>query len=250
MYLGVVPVSAQNRCDVDDTSSAHVRAYVLEANLSVHVALPPPDLRNWTPEKEQFRLYVNLDGNSGDTVPRLDILDDKNLDWPFLMERIGDTVYVFIAPPGYMLNHQSRIDGLDTEFPFVVWAGTQRAIFWFSYDSAAVALDTIQSASFITTVQFKPLPDNIVTLQLLGTNRNAKRIKSLLTELGDKASLIQLEDGFYWNLWLRVRKSIVRRWKVNETPVGTFLALRYAAGEYEAVERILQKYRGGDHSNH
>lgn len=232
LSIWIVPVFSQGLPPEDENSPA--------PTFSVK---PPPDLRNWTPEKNQkFQLYVNFDRNAGDSLPRIDIFGDGG-SWPFALEKLGDTFYVFIVPPGYSLKTRSTINGLEKECPFVVWAGTERAIYWFSYDSAKVLLDTIQPASFISTVPLQQLPGNTLTLQLQGTNKNAKTITSLLAEIGKQATLIQLKDGFYQNTWFRISQSIVRRWKVNETKIGTFLAFQCVEGSLNAVSQILEKYR-------
>jgi hypothetical protein len=220
--------------DLDEEMNASGKRYVQ----------PPPDLRNWTPDARQFQLYINFDGSIVDTSPRIDILSE-NSSWPFMMKTIGDTLYIFIAPPRYVLKTRDTV-GLSSEFPFVVWAGSQRATYWFSYDSGTVTLDTLVPAPFVVAVALKPLPDNVVTLQLKGAGKNAKILRQILKEIGDQANLIQLEDGFYKNIWLRVAKSIVQRWKVNETQTGTLLVFQCAEGAREAVERILRKYRIAD----
>lgn len=204
--------------------------------------MPPPELRSWVPFAEQFQLYVGFDGNTADSTPRIDILCEKK-SWPYYLEKLGDTVYIFIVPPSYVLNARSAVTGLENEFPFVVWAGTQRATYWFSYDNGSIKIDTLYSAPFITTIQLKPLPGDIRTLQLKGTNKNAKVIGELLEELGGLAELTQLEDGYYDKVWGHVSRSVVRRWKLNETTFGTLLAFRCAETSCESVDAILQKYR-------
>ena len=208
---------------------------------TTHVIQPPPELRAWTPAANQFQLYVNFDGASGDTLPHIDILNDR-ASWPFLMEKLGDTVYLFITPPGYQLKARSKLDSLDAEFPVVVWAGTERAVYWFSYDSGQVTLDTLQPAPFITTVEVRPLPDNVLTLQLVGKNKHAKTIRNILSAVGDRATIVRLPEGYYQNVWYRVLESVVQRYETNETQVGTLVALQCVDGAREAVAQILKDY--------
>ncbi|MFA5052354.1 MAG: hypothetical protein WC544_04845 [Patescibacteria group bacterium] len=227
-------VSAQQ--DIDDGPEDNYRE-----------VLPPPDLRNWTPQDGQFQLYVNFDGAAGDKTPRIDILSDKGESCLFWMEKLGDTLYVFILPPQHALNDsmsvRNAVDGLDEEFPFVVWAGTKRASYWFSYDSSQVVLDTLKAASFITITALRELPADILTLQLEGKNKNAKIIRTLVKELGNQAKLVQLDEGFYRNYWFRVHKTVVQNWKTNETKTGTLLAFECAPGSRDSVAQILEKYR-------
>lgn len=229
----VIPTGAQETDDVLDSNAV----------------MPPPELRSWTPFEKQFQLYVGFDGNAMDTAPRIDILHEDQ-SWPFYMEKIGDTLYLFIVPPQYSLTVRSTVDGLEDEFPFVVWAGTQRAIYWFSYDHGTLVVDTMQSAPFITTIPLKPLSPDILTLQLQGTGKNAKVIASVLEELGDQVKLVQLDGGYYDKIWGHVTPSVVRRWKLNETTFGTLLALQYTEGSRDSVVKILRKYSGGNYAIH
>lgn len=210
--------------------------------------LPPPEIRDWTPLDNQFQLYVNFDGEVGDRLPRIDILNDKQESCLFWMEKLGDTLYIFILPPGYTLKDsvrvRNRVDGLDDEFPFTVMAGTKRAAYWFSHDSGQVVLDTLQSEPFITVVALHELPANVLTLQLEGKNKNAKAVRELVKELKGQAELIQLDEGFYRNIWFKVKKTVVQNFKTNETKTGTFLAFKCADGQVESVSNVLQKYRG------
>jgi len=228
------PVNAQP--DIDDGSEDNYQE-----------VLPPPDLRNWTPQDRQFQLYVNFDGAAGDRTPRFDILSDKGASCLFWMEKLDDTLYIFILPPQHVLNDstsvRNTVNGLDEEFPFVVWAGTRRASYWFSYDSSQVVIDTLKTASFITTVSLQELSADIMTLQLEGKNKNAKIIRSLVKELGGQAELVQLDEGFYRNYWFRVRKTVVQNWKTNETKIGTLLAFECAPGLRDFVAQVLEKYR-------
>jgi|GEM_PF-4613317 hypothetical protein len=211
--------------------------------------MPPPDVRDWTPFDQQFMLYVNFNGQPTDslTPPWIDILDDKQESCLFWMEKLGDTLYIFIVPPSHVLCDSVRmrnsIDGLECEFPLVVWAGTRRATFWLSYDSGQVILETLQPSDFITTVSLKELPNNVLTLQLEGKNKNAKVLRTLVKELKGQAELIQLDDGFYRNIWFHMRKAVVQRFQTNETRTGTFLAFRCNEGVHDAVARALAKYR-------
>ena len=214
---------------------------------------PPPGLRDWKPFDNQFRLYVNSDGAAGDSLPRVDILNDKDESWPFWMEHIGETLYVFILPPKCTLEDsvvvRNRVDGLEDEFPFVVWAGTKRVLYWFSYSFGEADIDTtLDQASFIAIVPIREIPNDILTLQLEGKNRNAKIIRSLLKVLGDHAKLVQLEEGFYRDVWFKVRKTVVQNFKTNETKTGTFLALKCQPDSREAVSQVLEKYQRGDYS--
>lgn len=248
LCLGGLSVLAQEVRDVDDSMSL---AFPSSLYRNHHPVQPPKDLRDWTPSKGmQFQLYINFTGVPGDTTPRIDILKE-NLSWPYLAEKLGDTVYFFIAPPGYSVTLQSRVDSLETEFPIVIWAGTERAIFWFSYESGKVVLDTtVQPASFISTLPLRSLDTNILVLQLSGKNRNAKIIRDLLKELGDQATLTQLDDGFYHNVWFRVSKTVVQNWKTNETKDGTLLALKCKEGARDSVALILKKYQNPKGSNY
>lgn len=205
---------------------------------------PPPDLRDWEPSKDmKFQLYVNFDGIN-DTIPKIDIMLE-NVSWPYYMDKLGDTVYLFIAPPGYSLKVQGRIDHLESEFPIVIMAGEKRRVhFWFSYENNKVFIDTSNAHdSFISVLAVRPLPDQTLTLQLKGRNVNAKVIRPLLKELGDQAKLVQIQEGFYENVWPRVIKTIVQNWKTNETQIGTFLVFSCSAEFRDAVSLILEKYR-------
>jgi hypothetical protein len=213
--------------------------------------IPPPGIRDWTPSDDQFELYVNAIDVAGEMVPQIDILDDKQQSHMFWMEKHGDTLYLFILPPGYApddsLAVRNTVNGLDYEFPFVVWAGTRRATFWFSYESGNITLDTLQPAPFITIVSLLDIPADVETLQLEGKNKNAKIVRTLEKELRGLAELIQLDEGFYRNVWFKVNKTIVQRWKTNETKTGTFLAFRCEDGQIDSVAQILEMYRG-DHA--
>lgn len=213
--------------------------------------IPPADIRGWTPSDEQFELYVNSIDIAGDMVPQIDVLDDQQQSHMFRMEKPGDTLYLSILPPDYTpddsLSVRNTVSGLDCEFPLVVWAGTRRATFWFSYESGNITLDTLQPAPFITTVSLLELPADVETLQLEGKNKNAKIVRTLEKELRGLAELIQLDEGFYRNVWFKVNKTIVQRWKTNETETGTFLAFRCEDGQIDSVAQILEMYRG-DHA--
>ncbi len=206
---------------------------------------PPPGLRDWVPAADaHYQLYVNVVGDSANAKPNITILlDNKSVQ--YLMEKIGDTVYFFIAPPGIPLTTCGQIDSLENEFPIVILAGEQRrAEFWFSYDSSGqVTIDTSQASnSFISPLPVQDMPGDVVTLQLVGKNENAKVIRALKKELGDRATLVQLNEGFFRHVWLRVSKAFVQNAQTNETQLGTFLAYRCAPGSRDVVLQILAKY--------
>lgn len=238
LFIWVIPGVSQDMIDVDSGSTAGMDLFPVQL---------PPELRNWTPKKEQFQLYINFDGKPENSdLPRIDIMSD-NVSWPFRMSKIGDTIRILIIPPGYKLKDAIKIRdtvrGLDKEFPFVVLAGAERAVYWFSNDSGKVTIDEIQPASFIATIPLRELPDDVLTLQLQRTNDNAKKIRELEKELGDLASLVQLDDGFYQNIWLRVSKIRIQRWKTNETQIGTYLAWKCVPESLDVVAQILEKYK-------
>jgi hypothetical protein len=234
------------------TSQAPHQPTQIQPEFRTTDVIPPPELRDWTPSSNQFLLYVNFDGQPTDslTLPKIDILNDRHESCIFWMEKLGDTLYLFIVPPDYAL-HDSRhvrntVDSLGWEFPLVVWAGTQRATYWLSHDGGNVVLEAVQLAAFVSPLQLKDLPADVLTLQLEGKNRNASIIRSLVKQLDGHAELIQLVEGFYRNVWFKVNKTVVQKWKTNETKSGTFLAFRCAEGHRDAASQILQKYRGSD----
>jgi hypothetical protein len=208
----------------------------------------PDGWDQWTPDDSLLQLYINFDGRSNDTLPRIDILDE-NGSWPFSMQHLGDTVFLFVVPPGCELTERSTLDNLPDEFALVVWAGTKRAVYWFSYDAGKVEIDTLQPASFITTTLVKPFPPDVMYLLLPGSGQHAKTIKEIVQRLKGMAELIQLDDGFYQSIWCFVDRTTIRRWKLNETAAGTeqagtLLVFSIKDSAYCAdVQDILDEYR-------
>ena len=151
----------------------------------------PDGWDEWTPDDGMLRLYVNFDGRSGDTLPRIDILCEDG-SWPFSMQYLRDTVFLFVVPPGCELTERSTLNNLPDEFPFVVCAGTKRAVYWFSYDAGKVEIDILQPASFITTILVKPFPPDVMYLLLPGSGKHAKTIKKIVRCLKDMATLYTL----------------------------------------------------------
>ncbi|MFH2050513.1 MAG: hypothetical protein ABIJ12_13840 [bacterium] len=237
--LACLPVKALDDIDYDID---------LGSKIKHQEVLPPPDLRNWTPQDKQFQLYINSYAEDREKTPKIDILNEKGESCHFWMENHNDTVYLFIIQPGFELKEsisvRNRIDSLDQEFPLVVLAGTMRAVYWFSYDSATgVEIEPLKPASFIETIPLLELPTNVFTLQLEGNNNNARIMRQLLIELGNQAELIQLDKGFYRNYPFMVKQIVLQKWKTNETKTGTLLAFKYAAELRDVVEQTLEKYR-------
>lgn len=203
---------------------------------------PPADWQNWTPAKEQFRLYINFDGSNHDTIPKIDIFDD-NGSWPFNMQFRFDTLYLHIGPAKCSPAERSAVDRLPQAFPIVIQAGTERAIYWFSYDNGSINLGPLQPAGFISQVPLYQLPDNVRFVQFTGSLHNAKTIKQVLRDLDGLAEPVQLAAGFYEDIWLLVKKATIRRWPVNETATGTFLVLQCTEESQDTVTQILRKYQ-------
>lgn len=183
-------------------------------------------LRNWKPMRDEFRLYVNTDGNAADTVPKIDVLSDKGSS-PFFMKRgETDTIYLYVIPPDVKLEQRSVIDRLPGEFPLVILAGTERATYWFSYEAGTFDIEPLTPKPFISLVPLQKMPDNVVCWQLQGSGNSAKAVKAILKALGDQVQLTQLKPGFYEGSWFYIRTTVVRTWNVNETSAGTLLALQ------------------------
>jgi len=208
----------------------------------------PEGWDQWTPDDGMLQLYINTDSRSHDTLPRIDILN-KNGSWPFSLKRLGDTVFIFVAPPGSISTMRLTLSNLPNEFPLVVWAGTQRAVYELSYDVGKVKIDIIQLASFITTTTVKPFPPDVMHLLLPGSGYHARTIKEVVGRLKGMAELIQLDDGFYQSIWCRVSRTMVRRWKMNKTATGiehsgTLLAFKVKDSALSAdVNDILDEYQ-------
>jgi hypothetical protein len=213
------------------------------------VATPPVGRPDWTAQAGQFRLYVNHDHQAGDTVPRIDILD-KSGSWPFTMLYAHDTLYLHILPAGCTLSERSSIEHLPPEFPLVVYAGVQRALYRFSYIRGRTTLDPLAPADFLTTALVHPLPDNTVFLQLPPSNSNAGLIAGIVADVGERAELIQLDAGFYQSVWYYVKKTAIRRWKVNETADGVILFFRPKYSDaFLTVRDILANYQKRGHAD-
>jgi hypothetical protein len=213
--------------DTDDMSS---KPFVASAQ-------PPEDIRHWTPKVNQFKLYVNVQRDDEKMTPQIDVLTDKG-SWPFVMKRNGDTVYLYIVPPGYEMQERTVIDHLSNAFPLVVWAGTERAVYAFLFDSGKTMVTTLQPASFISLVEVQPLSKYILCWQLQGSGNSAAEVQRILKELGSQAKLIQLKKGFYQGVWLYLKEVNFRNWKANETSTGTMLALELVNPELRDTIRM------------
>ncbi|MDF1544698.1 MAG: hypothetical protein P1R58_06300 [bacterium] len=231
--------------DIENDSTPQVERLIKHTAAIV----PPAEWQHWTPDDMMFQLYVNTDSRQvDDTVPRIDIMTEKG-SWPFSMQYLGDTVYLFVVPPGFELTERSALDSLPDEFPFVIWAGTERAVYWFSYDAGELEIDQLQPALFISPMPVKPLPPDIVHLQLPGSGNHAKTIKQTVNKLKSVAQLIQLDEGFYETIWYHVTKTTIRTWKLNEVAFGTkdvaaLLVFRLnEPGCREQAEHILNEFR-------
>ncbi|MEK7518822.1 MAG: hypothetical protein AAB424_03145 [Patescibacteria group bacterium] len=221
--------------DVDD---AQTKPFVASVQ-------PPEDMRTWTPEAKQFRFYVNVKRDGDKVTPQVDILGD-NGSWPFVMKHIGDTVYVYIVPPGYKVLERSVLEKLPNTFSLVAWAGTERAIYMFSFENGKVTLDIPQSAPFISVVDVKPLPENVLCWQLAGSGNSAGEVQRILKALGSSAKLIQLKKGFYQGEWFFLKEVTVRNLKMNETDAGTLLALELAdPSTRDTIRKQLQQLARG-----
>lgn len=207
----------------------------------------PDGWDQWMPDHGMFKLYLNTDCRTDDSLPRIDILC-KDGSYPFSMQHISDTAFLTLMPPGVQLSERSTLEGLPEKFSLVIRAGTEQAVYTFSYDSGEVEINSLDSASFINVLQVQPLSPKIVYLSLPGTGNHAKTIKQVLTRLNDMASLVQMEDGYYRGIWRRVSQTTIRTWKLNEvgagtTDTGTLLFFELASPDNRApVEMILDEY--------
>ena len=193
--------------------------------------------QHWTPRPSEFRLYINFDNSTCDSVPRIDILD-FDASHPFLMCFANDTLHVHIAPPGETQTERSIVDGLPAEFPIVLTAGNNRAVFLLCYEAHQFALVPVDTAPFLSTVEIRPLPDDIVWLQLDNTDKEASTIGQVLDRVTGRATLIQLDDGYYSGIWFPVRRDVIRRWKLNRTSLGPLLVLKVE--DKETVEQVAK----------
>ncbi len=187
---------------------------------------PAVEWRDWTPMDEQFRLYINYEPNTGDGMPHIDILG-KIGSYPFTMQFVSDTLHLIIAPPGATITDRATVDHLPAEVPIKVWAGTEQAVYWLSIGSHTYELEVMEPAKFLTVEPVRPIPDSTAPVQLtISGPRSYGLVKELLSQLGDQVSVVQMDDGFYQNIWQYVRKVTVNRYKVNETATGTLVFLR------------------------
>jgi len=200
----------------------------------------PDEWHTWTPNEGQFRLYVNFDNTSGNQLPRIDILGHFG-SWPFTMQYLNDTVYVYVVPPGYTLTKRVSITQLPEDFPLVVWAGTERGTYWFSADENDVTIKAVTPASFLVIETVHALPEDAILVQLpVSGPRSYKLIKDLIEGVGNNAEIVQLDEGFYKGMWLWIRKTQVMRYKVNENKLGTLVCLRGADPEkVKAIESLV-----------
>jgi hypothetical protein len=218
------------------------------AQPDTRVPVLPDGWDEWTPDDDMLRLYINTDERSDDTKPHIDILR-KRSSWPFTMRRLGDTVFVFVAPPQSTFTGRSTLANFPDEFPLVVQAGTRRAVFRYSCRAGKIEIEAIQPVPFITTTPVKPFPSDVAHLLLPGPDYHSKTIKEVLKRLDGKAELIQLEKGFYENIWCFVSETAVRRWKLNKTASGveqsgTLLPFRVKDPALaDDVQSIIEEYR-------
>jgi len=182
----------------------------------------PVEWEQWSPTKGMFHLYLNNDNNSIDTLPQIDILSERS-SWPFGMQFIHDTLYLNIVPPGFA-HERTAIDSLPLEFPMVIKAGKERAIYGYSYDRGKVVIDTsLLPASFINLMPIDTLASDIIYFQLPSSGNHAKTIRKVVKYLESEniAKLIQLEPGFYQGIWRYVSKTTIQRLKLNVTDSKT-----------------------------
>jgi hypothetical protein len=218
--LLAVPVTAQIPDDVLTFTREAIEA---ERDEPIpFIETPPTEWDTWTPEVGQFRLYVNYDVLTNpfavkDTVPRIDVLG-KDGSWPYVMVYDLDTLFIFLVPPGYTLPRGSIASGIPMEFPLVVLAGTNRAVYWFSNDGGELLLDPLEPSDFLTIAPILPLPKGCIVL-LQQSNLNSKMIAKVMervAEVDSTAALVQLDEGFYESAWPLIRQVTIQRWKVNQ----------------------------------
>ena len=217
------------------------------AQTGTQTPILPDGWDQWTPDDGMLKLYINTDERSNDTLPQIDILNKKR-SWPFSMQHLGDTVFVFVWPPQSTYTGRSTLANLPNEFPLVVRAGTQRAVYKYSYDAGKIEIEAVQPESFISPAPVKPFPPDVMHLLLPGSGYHARTIKDVVGRLKGTAELIQLEKGFYQDIWCYVSKTAVRRWDLNKTATGvehsgTLLAfLLTNEAESHDVQNIIDEY--------
>ena len=207
----------------------------------------PEGWSEWTPDDGMFKLYINTDGRTCDTIAHIDILR-KRKSWPFHKRQMGDTVFVFVAPPQSTFTGRSILANRPDDFPLVVQAGTRRAVYRISLRAGEIEVEGVQPAPFIGTAGVKPLPPDVAHLLLPGPDYHARTIKEVLKRLDGKAELIQLDEGFYESIWRFVSPTAVRRWKLNKTAAGeeqsgTLLPFRVKDSTlFSDVRDVLDQY--------
>jgi hypothetical protein len=192
-------------------------------------------------EFKGFTLIVNR--NCQIDQPIISILTTSG-SVPTEITTIDTVLVVKILATGFLPQTPAMADKFKLQFPFVLHIVFESDTAKFRIDINSknlIAVERLNTASFIKVEEIRNLPENCVWMQFLG--QDFQKFKEILAKLSQYAEFKILDEGYYqclpWKIYKEKRSDI----KFNKTDFGFFTVIIPKDGrklENEAMSLIKE----------